>query len=345
MGVNLKDLIITKKEISFEELRGKVIAIDAYNALYQFLATIRQPNGTPLMDSLGRVTSHLNGLLYRTINFLEFGIKPVYVFDGKPPEIKRIEIKSRLKRKKEASKKYVEAIKRGDIEEARVYAQQTSRLTKDMVEESKKLLDFLGIPWVQAPSEGEAQAAYLVKRGDAWASASQDYDSLLYGAPRLVRNLTVSGRRKLPRRNIYIEIRPELILLSELLKKLEISREQLIDIAIIIGTDYDPNGIKGIGIKRALKLIKKFKSLEKAKGTVDLSSLPVSLDEIRNTFLKPRVTDEYKIEWKELNDEGVVSFLCKEHDFSEERVRNALIRAKKAFKIIKTQTSLEFWFK
>ncbi|MCD6369778.1 MAG: flap endonuclease-1 [Thermoproteales archaeon] len=344
MGVNLKDLVEKKRILSIEELRGKIISIDAYNALYQFLAIIRQPNGTPLMDSSGRITSHLNGLLYRTINFLEYGIKPVYVFDGKPPEIKKIEILRRTRRKEEAVKKYEEALKRGDLQAARIYAQQTSRLTEDMVNDAKKLLSLLGVPWVQAPSEGEAQAAYLVIKGDAWGAASQDYDALLYGAPRLVRNLTISGRRKLPRKDVYIEIKPELIVLTEVLKSLGITREQLIDIAILIGTDYNPEGVPGIGPKKALKIIKEFKSLENAMNMLPSDVFPVDPSEIKKVFLNPPVTDNYELEWHEPDFEGIMYFLCDEHDFSRERVRNALKRAIKAVKEIKTQKSLDSWF-
>jgi len=195
-----------------EELSGKSIAIDAYNALYQFLAIIRQPTGEPLTDRTGRITSHLSGLLYRTANLVEKGIKPVYVFDGTPPSLKAAEIQRRMKFKEEAVIKYEEALKRRDIEEARVYAQATSQLKDYMVEDAKRLLSLLGIPWVQASSEGEAQAAYLAAKGHVWASASQDYDSLLFGAPRLVRNLTITGRRKLPRKNVYVEVNPHRLL-------------------------------------------------------------------------------------------------------------------------------------
>ncbi len=214
LGVNLRDLV-PKTIVRLEDLSEKSIAIDAYNALYQFLAIIRQPDGTPLKDATGRVTSHLSGLLYRTSNLVEMGIKPIYVFDGTPPALKEVEIKRRVKVKEEALIKYEQALKEGKIEEARVYAQATSRLKDYMAEDSKKLLDLMGIPWVQAPSEGEAQAAHLTKRGDADYCASQDYDSLLFGAPMLVRNVTISGRRKLPSKNVFIEVVPEVVELEK----------------------------------------------------------------------------------------------------------------------------------
>ncbi|RLG74841.1 MAG: flap endonuclease-1, partial [Thermoprotei archaeon] len=321
MGVNIRELIpqeAIRVVTDLRELRGRIIAIDAYNALYQFLTAIRQPDGTPLMDSKGRITSHLSGLFYRTINFVEAGIKPVYVFDGKPPELKAKELSERMSLKEEAKKKYEEAVAAGDLEAARRYAQMASKLTTEMVEDAKRLLSAMGIPWVQAPSEGEAQAAYMASKKDVWASASQDYDSLLFGTPRLVRNLTISGRRKLPRKNVYIEIKPEVIELEKVLKALGITREQLIDIAILLGTDYNPEGVKGVGPKTALRLIKTYGSIDRALKALPDAKFPVPPDKIKELFLKPEVTDSYKLEWGEPKEDEVIGILVKEHDFSIE---------------------------
>jgi len=349
MGVDLKDLIppSAKREISdLRELRGKVIAIDAYNALYQFLAAIRQPDGTPLMDSKGRVTSHLSGLFYRTINIMEHGIKPVYVFDGKPPELKAKEIEARRTVRVMAEEKYKQALKEGDLEAARRYAQMASRLTDEMVEDAKKLLTAMGIPWVQAPSEGEAQAAFMAAKGDVWATASQDYDSLLFGSPRLLRNLTISGRRKLPRKDVYVEIKPELIELGKLLKALGITREQLVDIAILLGTDYNPDGVKGIGPKSALRYIKSYGSLEKALKALPQAKFPVEPSKIKEIFLNPPTTTNYELKWVEPDEAKIIELLVEEHDFSEERVKHAIERLKQAHKGIKvTFTGLDRWFK
>lgn len=349
MGVNLRDLIPNEVKIVIDDLkalRGYAIAIDGYNALYQFLAAIRQPDGTPLMDSKGRVTSHLSGLFYRTINLMEHGIKPVYVFDGKPPEIKHIEIERRKRVKEEAVKKYEEALKKGDLEAAKRYAQMASKLTEDMVSDAKKLLEYMGVPYVQAPAEGEAQAAYMTRKGETWGVGSQDYDSLLFGSPRLVRNLTISGRRKLPKKDIYIEIKPEVIELDKLLKKLGITREQLIDIAILVGTDYNPEGVKGIGPKKAYSLIKSYGSLEKVLKIIPNTYFPTDPLKIRDYFLNPPTTDNYKIEWKEPDEKMIIEFLVHEHDFSIERVKNAVERLKKAYRehIKSKQMGLEAWF-
>ncbi|HUK39136.1 MAG TPA: flap structure-specific endonuclease, partial [Methanomicrobiales archaeon] len=234
MGVDIRDLLLPyKKPVGWETLAG-VAAIDAHNALYQFLSIIRQPDGTPLMDSRGRVTSHLSGILFRVLNFLEIGIRPVFVFDGTPPEFKSGTIAERKEIRREAGAKWEEAKARGDIAEARKHAQASSRVDEFVISSSKELLGLLGIPWVQAPSEGEAQAAQMVAKGNATYAVSQDYDLLLFGAPVLVRNLTVSGKRKVRGRTITVN--PEKLLLSEVLDGLRLTREQLIQIGVLVGT-------------------------------------------------------------------------------------------------------------
>jgi len=340
--VNLRDLV-PKTVVDLKSLGGKSIAIDAYNALYQFLAIIRQPDGTPLKDRSGKITSHLSGLLYRTSNLVEMGVKPVYVFDGVPPALKEVEIKRRAKVKEEALIKYERALQEGRIEEARSYAQMTSTLKDYMAEDSKRLLKLMGVPWVQAPSEGEAQAAYLTKKGDSDFCASQDYDSLLFGAPQLVRNVTISGRRKLPRKNVYVEVIPEVVELDRVLKELGINHEQLVDVGILVGTDFNPEGVKGIGPKTALKLVKEYGSLEKMPQLKE-AAFPVDPQRIREIFLHPKVTDSYKLAWKEPDVKGVVEFLCHERDFSEDRVRKALEKMNEGIRKMKGKVTLEAWF-
>ena len=321
-----------RKQVDLKQLQGKVIAIDCYNALYQFLASIRQEDGTPLMDSQGRITSHLSGLFYRTINLLEERIWPVYVFDGKPPEIKLLEVARRKKQREEALDKWLKAIEKGDKKEAKKYAQRALFLTNEMVEDAKRLLTLMGIPWVQAPAEGEAQAAYMARKGFVWAAASQDYDALLFGTPVLVRNLTITGKRKLPGRDEYIEIKPEIIELNQVLKALKLkNRSQLIDLAILLGTDYNPDGIPGIGPQKALKLIHEFQSLEKMLNTILKNvQFPVDPLKIKEHFLNPPITDNFKIEFNEPDEKGLIEFLVHEHDFSKERVLRGIERLRKA---------------
>lgn len=343
LGVDLGD-IVPKTAVKLEDLGGKSIAIDAYNALYQFLAIIRQPDGTPLKDRSGRVTSHLSGLLYRTSNLVELAIRPVYVFDGVPPALKEVEIRRRMRVKEEAAVRYEQALREGKPEKARMYAQATSHLKDYMADDSKKLLSLMGIPWVQAPSEGEAQAAYLAKRGDSDYCASQDYDSLLFGAPRFVRNITVSGRRKLPSRNVYVDVIPEIVELKRVLDDWGVTYEQLVDVGILIGTDFNPDGIKGLGPKTALKLIKQYETLEKAVVHVENAEFPVEPQRIREIFLHPTVTDNYRLEWRELDVEGIVGFMCGERDFSEDRVRKAIEKMQRGIVGEKGKTTLEKWF-
>ncbi len=348
MGVNIRDIIpgeCVKTVSDLRELRGKVVAVDSYNALYQFLAAIRQPDGTPLMDSRGRVTSHLSGLFYRTINLLEAGVKPVYVFDGKPPELKARELMERMSVREEARRRYEEAVSAGDLEAARRYAQMSAHLTSDMVEASKELLKAMGVPWVQAPSEGEAQAAFMAARGDAWAVASQDYDSLLFGSPRLVRNLTISGRRKLPKKEVYVEIKPEVVELDSLLKSLGITRDQLIDIAILVGTDYNPEGVRGVGPKTAYQLVKTHGSLERVLRLFPGAVFPVPPEAIRELFKNPPVTRDYVLEWREPETERIKEMLIGEYEFSEDRVVSALERLVKAIKgLRRPESGLSRWF-
>ena len=343
MGVKLRSLV-RKSPIDLRHLSGAKVAIDAYNALYQFLAIIRQADGTPLKDNTGKVTSHISGLFYRTSNMLQMGIKPIFVFDGVPPALKEMEIKHRAKVKEEATIAYEKAIAKGDMKKARLYAQATSRLKDYMEDDSKRLLNLMGIPWIQAPSEGEAQAAHMSQRGDADYCASQDYDTLLFGAPKLVRNVTVSGRRKLPGKNIYVEVVPELIVLKDVLRECEISYEQLVDVGILIGTDFNPDGIKGLGPKTALKLIKEYGSIEMALPQIKNTEFTNPPKKIREIFLHPKVRNDYTLNWKEVNSTGLVDFLVKEKNFSETRVNKALQKMQEGAQKLKGRTTLESWF-
>jgi flap endonuclease-1 len=343
LGVNLRG-IIPKTVVKLEDLSGKTVAIDAYNALYQFLAIIRQPDGTPLKDNTGKVTSHLSGLLYRTSNLLELGIKPIYVFDGKPPQLKTEEIQRRRQVKVEAQVHYEKAVAKGDMVKARMFAQAATSMKTYMKDDAQRLLDLMGLPWVQSPSEGEAQAAHMTRLGDADYCASQDYDSLLFGAPMLLRNVTVSGRRKLPSKNIYIDVVPEVFALEKVLKECAITYEQLIDVGILIGTDFNPDGIKGLGPKTALKLVQKHGTLEKALPHIKNAGFRHPPAEIREIFLHPEVCSDYTLEWKEPNADGVVDFLVREKDFSENRVRKAVEKMQEGIKKLKGKTTLEKWF-
>jgi len=285
------------------------------------------------MDSRGRVTSHLSGILFRVLNFLELGIRPVFVFDGVPPEFKGATIAERKEIRREAGARWEEARARGEVAEARKHAQASSRVDEFVISSSRELLGLLGIPWVQAPSEGEAQAAHMVARGNATYAVSQDYDLLLFGAPVLVRNLTVSGKRKVRGRTITVS--PEKLLLSEVLEGLHLSRAKLIEVGILVGTDFNP-GVRGIGPKKAIQIVNGGRFAETLKENVpDFDPGP-----IMGFFLDPPVTDEYALAWKPVNAEGVRSMLCDRYDFSRDRVDSALEKVK----VSAGQKTLDRWF-
>lgn len=340
MGVDFGDSI-PREKIQLEDVSGWKLAVDGYNTLYQFLAIIRGVDGGHLKDSKGRVTSHISGLFYRNVNLLELGMKLVYVFDGKPPELKMEEIRRRSEQRREAKDRYLRALQAGDMAQARKYAEASTVLRRDMVSDAKELLDAMGIPWVDAPSEGEAQATEMAIEGTVKAVASQDHDSLVFGAPVLVRNITISGKRRLPSKGIVINVQPERITLSSVLAATGLTREQLVDFAILLGTDFNPDGFEGVGPATALKYLKKYgrleeiKELQEALGTVDYN-------EIRSLYLNAPSTRGVHPEWKPMDRQRLISFLVDEHSFSRERVEAAIGRVQSS-KTAQSET-LEKWF-
>lgn len=329
MAVELGPLVSAVKEpVSLDDLSEKTVAVDAYNTIYQFLSIIRGPDGTPLTDSHGMVTSHLSGLFYRNINLLEHKITPIFIFDGIPPALKQRTIEARMSRRNEAMREWNKALKEGMVAEARTHAMASTRITKEIVQSSKELLEYMGIAYIQAPSEGEAQAARMTKEGLVYASATQDYDIFLFGADVAIRNLTISGRRKLPRKNAFVEISPERVELKRLLSSLGLSQKQLIWLGILVGTDFN-EGIEGIGPKTALKIVKEKKSLKEIAAYIKEKygkEFEVDPAEVEDVFLKPE-TEEIKR--SAVNDAlknakpdkgRMMKFMCGAHDFSEERV-------------------------
>ncbi|GAB7016717.1 flap endonuclease-1 [Methanogenium cariaci] len=333
MGVALREVLTDYKvPVGWDALSG-CAAIDGNNALYQFLSIIRQQDGTPLMNREGKVTSHLSGLFFRTARFLEYGLKPVYVFDGKPPDLKSSTIAKRREVRDKAGIAWEQARKEGDTEESYKQARAASRVDEWVVSSSKELLSAMGIPFVDAPSEGEAQAAYMVQKGELDFSVSQDYDSLLFGVPVLVRNLAISGKRRFHGRTVVVE--PERLYLSKILEGLNISRDNLIEMSILIGTDFN-DGIKGIGPKTALKIVRN----DAFQETLDKKAPDFDPRPVIEFFRSPPVTDDYTISWNKPDESAVREMLCSVNDFSPERVDAVLTK----MRTTAGQKTLDQWF-
>ncbi|MEK6835727.1 MAG: flap endonuclease-1 [Nanoarchaeota archaeon] len=333
MGLQIGELV-PKKEISFKDLEKKKIAIDASQTLYQFLSSIRQQDGTPLMDRNGNITSHLQGIITRVTNLMSKNIKLAFVFDGKAPLLKIKEQEEREYRKQLAEEKLKEAKETGDEFLMLKYSKQSTRLNQVMINEAKELIKALGLPIIQAPSEAEAQCAFMNESKDVDFAGSSDYDSLLYGAPKIVRNLTLSTKKRLPS-GAYVKINPELIELKEVLKNLGIKQDQLIILAILVGTDYN-KGVPRIGPKTALRLVKEYKNynilFKEVKAEFDWKN-------IYATFKNMPIIKNYSLKWTSINFDKVKEILVDKHDFNQERVENNLVRVKK----IKQEFGLSKW--
>jgi flap endonuclease-1 len=323
MGVLLTP-IVPKRVISLDDLAGRRLAVDGNGELYQFLALIRLPDGTPLMANDGRVTSHLVGLFYRTTRLIgEYGLDLAFVFDGQPPDLKQAEIDRRRETRRRYETEAEAARTAGDTARAYAKSTMTSRLTREMIAEATELLALLGVPVIQAPGEGEAQASMLAQRGDVWAAASKDYDTLLFGTPRLLRFLTLTGKEFLPSAGAFRPITPELIETDALLASLGITHAQLIDLAILVGTDFN-EGIKGIGPKKALKLVQTYGAIEEMSPEIR-AQVP-QFAAVRRIYQEPTVAQHAELKAGPRDEEGLVKMLCGTRRFSETRVRAALER-------------------
>lgn len=344
MGVALTELLV-KKETSLEALHGKTLLVDSPMWLYQFLSSIRQKDGALLTDTNGHVTSHLVGLFSRLTNLLKHDLKVAFVFDGRPPELKKKVLEARKAIKQEAQRKYEKAAEKEDLELMKKYASMSTRLTKEMIVEAKDLVRAFGLPVIEAPAEAEAQAAHIIRNGDGYAIATNDADALLFGSPRIVRNLNMVGKRKKASRLAYDTVTPDIISLGDNLNHLGLDHEQLIALAMLVGTDYNPKGIKGLGPKKALKLVKEHKS--------DFAGLfaAVRWDEsfdypwetVYELFRKPAVSESYTLGWGSIDQKALAKLLVDRHDFSAERFNLQLKPLLKEEKT-KSQTGLSQYF-
>ncbi|KAJ3416826.1 Elongation of fatty acids protein 2 [Chytridiales sp. JEL 0842] len=314
------------KEMPIKSCFGRKVAIDASMSIYQFLIAVRQQDGMQLTNEAGDVTSHLMGILYRTIRMMENGIKPVYVFDGKPPDMKSNELKKRGEKREDAEKAVATALEDGDTENFDKFSRRTVKVTKEQNKECMRLLKLMGVPYVEvAPSEAEAQCAALAKAGKVYAAGSEDMDTLTFGSPVLLRHLTFSEARKLP----ICEID-----LTKALEGLKMTTEQFIDMCILLGCDYC-DSIRGIGPTRAVTLIREHGSIENILKNLDKEKYPVPEDwpyqQARELFKNPDVhnPDTLDLKWDAPDEEGIIQFLVNEKSFNEERVRSAVKKLEK----------------
>ena len=330
MGVKLRDLVI-RHAIEFSKLAGKIIAVDAPNVIMSLFNFARKnPDGSQvglILDRTQRPISHLYGLLYRTNFFYSKKIFPIFCFDGLDSDLKKLKTKDRLNDFLFTEKLYRSLLQSGNRENAKQIALSKEYMWPNIVKESKQLLGALGVPYMSAPASAESQCAQLVKNKVVHYSNSQDFDSLLFGCPRVIQNISKSLRRKVQGRWAYQKIIPVQINLKESLKKLKIDQFQLVDMAILIGNDYF-QGIKNIGPKHAHTFLLKYKNLEKViqekKHIYDFSSLtPNIISKVRKIFLLPEVVDYYQnIRWNYPNEQKTFSLLCEEHHLNKERVKN-----------------------
>ncbi|KAB8267128.1 flap endonuclease 1 [Aspergillus minisclerotigenes] len=323
---------------------GRKVAIDASMSIYSFLIAVRS-EGQQLMSDTGETTSHLMGMFYRTLRMVDNGIKPLYVFDGAPPKLKSGELAKRTARKAEATEAHEEAKETGTAEDVEKFSRRTVRVTRDHNAECKKLLRLMGIPYIDAPTEAEAQCAVLARAGKVYAAASEDMDTLCFEAPILLRHLTFSEQRKEPILEIH---------LSRALEGLDMDRKQFIDLCILLGCDYlEP--IPKVGPNTALKLIREFGSLEKVVEHMESDPkkkyvIPEDwpYQDARELFLNPDVREashpDCDFKWEAPDIEGLVEFLVKDKGFNEDRVRNGAARLQKNLKTAQ-QSRLEGFFK
>lgn len=316
---------IAVKESEIKHYFGRKVAIDASMCLYQFLIAVRS-EGAQLTSVDGETTSHLMGIFYRTIRLIDNGIKPVYVFDGKPPEMKSGELSKRAERRQEAQKALDQATEAGDTAEMDKFNRRLVKVTKQHAADAKHLLTLMGVPYIEAPCEAEAQCAAMAKSGKVFAVATEDMDALTFGSSVLLRHMTFSEARKMPIQEFHLE---------KVLEGLKLSHEQFIDLCIMLGCDYC-DSIKGIGPKRAIDLINQHKSLEKILDNIDTAkySPPANWNykEARELFLSPEIQDPDTIDlkWSDPDEEGLVKYLCGDKQFNEERVRNGAKKIMKA---------------
>jgi len=337
MGLAIGDLIV-KNEIELSNLKNKVLGVDGHNITYQFLTTIRDLNGEYLTNSEGRITSHIIGLFYRLSKILEEGITPVFCFDGKSLDLKKETIEKR-KDLKILAEKNAEAKKlSGDTEAMANLLKRTAKITPEMINDAKELLDAFNIQNFDALHDGEAQLSVMNIQNKIDGIISQDYDVLLLGGKDLYRNIGISGKKKAPGKDYYLQIKPELINLEENLEKLEITREKLIWLGILIGTDFNEK-VPKVGPKTAIKLVKENDSLENIYKQLNYTP-NFDYKEVFNIFWEPKAKDIEIEKFSSPNYDKIKELLLEKYEFNEERVINTLEKLEKVLTEKKAQKTL-----
>jgi flap endonuclease-1 len=347
MGVAIGKLIENCKE-KFNldsSLKNKQFGVDAYNVLYQFVTTIRGIDGMPLKNEQGKITSHLNGIFYRMLTLLSTGAEFVFVFDGKSNKLKEKTKQERRERRTIAKEKLEFAIDQGHIENMHKYSIQSATIDENIIEESKELLNAMGISYINAPSEAEAQISYLTSKGIFDYTVSSDYDCLLFNSPNLVRNLTASGKKKVPYKNIYIDISPEIITSKCVFEKIGLTRKKLIWLSLLVGTDFNKK-VEGIGPKTAYKLVNKYDSFQEIEKYLKEKGKQFYFDykEIENIFLNPDINKNPKIISGNFNRNKIEKILIEKSNFSKDRIKNSLDKYITKKENRDRQKTIDKWF-
>lgn len=306
---------------------GRKIAIDASMCIYQLLVAVRMGSDN-LTNDEGNVTSHITGLFYRSIRLLELGVKPIFVFDGKPPSMKAGELAKRFEAKKHAEESAQKAKDEGDLEAAAKFSRRINRITPEMMEQCKKLVTLLGIPIVNSPCEAEAQCAELVKNDLAYATASEDMDSLTFGTNRLIRQLWAGTASTAGKKGI----KPTEYILENALSELDLDMDQFTDLCILCGCDY-ADGIKGVGVVNALKLVREHGDLNKIVAVLKANkkyTVPEEypVEKLRSMFFTPEVTPakDITLKWTKPKEAELRKFLIEENQFDTKKFENGIAR-------------------
>jgi len=323
-NASLRDLA-TIEDVSFEGLEGSVVAVDAHNWLYRYLTTTVKWTGDDVYTTVdGREVANLVGVVQGLPTFFEHDLTPVFVFDGAVVDLKDDEVRERRAQRERAEAKLEAARERGDELAVARLESRTQRLTDHIVDTTLDLFDLLDVPVVEAPAEGEAQAAYMARQGDADYVGTEDYDALLLGAPLTLRQLTSTGD-------------PELMDFEATLADLEVTWEQLVDAAVLIGTDFN-DGVAGVGPKTAVKLVREHGDIWTVFESEDV--YVDGADRIRDLFLDPAVTDAYDVDTPLDPDVAAArEYVCQQWEVDADEVARGFERIEESV----VQTGLDRW--